>query len=178
MCVGERYLAPSRCNGEQAAWEGCMRSGIPSAQGGFPPPCAKPRGRRNCPAGAVVDRQNWRVGAAPSGEAGAVGLRRRGEVGEVRRRRYSRRRVPKNAKPKSNNQKTGEREEEGEAERESRKRKDKKEQKIRKLAKIIKYVIALSESNSGPLSGSRSRMTTPLTQTDKAPRPECNSIYS
>ena len=43
--------------------------------------------------------------------------------------------VPKNAKPKSNNQKTGEREEEGEAERESRKRKDKKEQKIQKIAK-------------------------------------------
>ena len=43
--------------------------------------------------------------------------------------------VPKNAKPKSNNQKTGEREEEGEAERESRKRKDKEEQKIKKIAK-------------------------------------------
>ena len=69
-----------------------MRSGVPSAQGGFQPPCAKPRGRWNCPAGAVGDRRGWRVEAAPSGEAGAVGLRRRGEVGAVRRHRWSRRR--------------------------------------------------------------------------------------
>ena len=99
----------------------------------------------------------------------------------MKRARQEEKGVPKKAKPKSNNQKTGERDEEREAERETRKQKEKKQKGAEntKISKTtIKYAIALSESNSGPLSGSRSRMTTPLTQTDKAPRPECNSIYS